>query len=127
MPNIMIYGERKYATTKFYFSFWTQIGSLEIQHQQAKEYYKRALSIKLNKLGPNHVDVAITYHKMGNLHEDLGEHQQAKEYYERALSIQLNRLGQDHVDVACTYHLLGDMQRVLDAQQLLANGSNDRP
>ena len=96
------------------------------EHQQAKEYYELALSIKLNKLGPDHVDVASTYHKMGNLHEDLGEHQQAKEYYERALSIQLNKRGHDHVDVARTYHLLGDMQRVLDAQQLLANRSDDR-
>ena len=96
------------------------------EYQQAKEYYERALSIKFNKLGPDHVDVASTYHKMGNLHEDVGEHQQAKEYYERALYMQLNKLGHDHVDVAHTYHLLGDMQRVLDAQQLLANGSNDR-
>ena len=96
------------------------------EHQQAKEYYELALSIKLNKLGPDHVDVASTYHKMGNLHEDLGEHQQAKEYYESALSIQLNKRGHDHVDVARTYHLLGDMQRVLDAQQLLANRSDDR-
>ena len=84
-------------------------------HQQAKEYYERALSIKLNKLGPDHVDVARTYHNMGNLHKALGEHQQAKEYYARALCIQLNKLGPDHVDVARTYRLIGDMQRVLDA------------
>ena len=34
-------------------------------NQQAKEYYERALSIQLNKLGPDHVDVARTYHNMG--------------------------------------------------------------
>ena len=97
------------------------------EHQQAKEYYERALSIELNKLGPDHVNVARAYHNMGILHHDLGEHQQAKEYYERALSIyQLNKLGPDHVDVARTYGVLGDVQRVLDAQQLLANRSNDR-
>ena len=96
------------------------------EHQQAKEYYERALSIKLNKLGPDHVNVARTYHNMGVLHMDLGDHQQAKENYERALSIQLNKLGPDHVDVVRTHHLLGDVQRVLDAQQLLANRSNDR-
>ena len=95
-------------------------------HQEAKKYYERALSIQLNKLGPDHVHVARTYHNMGNLHHDLGDHQQAKEYYERALSIQLNKLGPDHVDVARTYRSLGDVQRVLDAQQLLANRSNDR-
>ena len=50
-------------------------------HQQAKEYYERALSIRLKKLGPDHVDVARTYHNMGILHKNLGDHQQAKEYY----------------------------------------------
>ena len=94
------------------------------EHQQAKEYYERALSIQMNKLGPDHVDVARTYHSMGMLYEDLGEHQQAQEYYERALSVQLNN--PDNVDVARTYQLLDDLQRVLDAQQLLANRSNDR-
>ena len=59
-------------------------------------------------------------------HKELGDHQQAKEYYERALSVQLNKLGPDHVDVARTYRVLGDVQRVSDAQQLLANRSNDR-
>ena len=83
------------------------------------------MSIQLNKLGPDHVDVAKTYHNMGILHYDLGEHQQAKEYYERALSIQLNKLGPDHVDVARTYRSLADVQGVLDARQLLANRNND--
>ena len=64
-------------------------------HRQAKEYYLRALSIRLNKLGPDHVVVAYTYQHMGTLHRYLCDHQQAKEYYERALSIQLNKLGPD--------------------------------
>ena len=79
----------------------------------AKEYYERALSIKLKKLGPDHVDVALTYHAMGTLHKDLGDHQQAKEYYERALSIQLKKLGPDHVDVALTYHNMGTLHEDL--------------
>ena len=44
-------------------------------HQQAKEYYERALSIQLKKLGADHVDVARTYYNMGNLHHDLGDYQ----------------------------------------------------
>ena len=78
-------------------------------YQQAKEYFERALSIELNKLGPDHVDVARTCHNMGNLHCNLGDNQQAKKYYERALSIQLNKLGPDHVDVAITYHNMGNL------------------
>ena len=56
-------------------------------NQQAKRYCERALSIRLNKLGPDHVDVAKTYHNVGKLRRDLGDNQQAKKDYERALSI----------------------------------------
>ena len=86
-------------------------------YQQAKEYYERALSIQLNKLGSDHVDVANTYHNMGTLHKDLGDHQQAKEYYERALSTLLNKLGPDHVDVAGTYHNMGTLHLKLGDHQ----------
>ena len=34
MPNFAVYGVRKLATTKFYFSFWTWIWSLGIQLQE---------------------------------------------------------------------------------------------
>ena len=46
-------------------------------YRQAKEYYERALSIRLNKLGSDHVHDARTYHVLGNLLNDLGDHQQA--------------------------------------------------
>ena len=82
-------------------------------YQQAKDYYERTLSIKLNKLGPDHVDVAVTYHSIGNLHRDLGDLHRAKEYYERTLFIQLNKLGPDNVDVAVTYHNMGTLHRDL--------------
>ena len=82
-------------------------------HDQAKEYYERALSVQLNTLGPHHVDVAKTYHNMGNLHHHLSDHQQAKQYYERALSIRLNKLGSDHVNTASTYHNMGNLHHDL--------------
>jgi len=57
-------------------------------HQQANEYYERALSIQpLKKLGEEDTDVARTLHNLGNLHKAMGNYQQAKEYYECALSI----------------------------------------
>ena len=36
-------------------------------NQQAKDYYERALCIQLNKLGPDHVDVARTYCLIGDM------------------------------------------------------------
>ncbi|PFX12588.1 Nephrocystin-3 [Stylophora pistillata] len=76
---------------------------------QAKDYYKRALEIRLKKVGPDHVDVAATYNNLGSLHSDLGETDQAKDYYKRALEIRLKKLGPDHVDVAASYNNLGSL------------------
>ena len=45
------------------------------EHQQAKEYYERALSIQLNKLGPDHVDVARTYRLIGDMQRVLDAQQ----------------------------------------------------
>ena len=88
-------------------------------YQQAKEYFERALSIKLNTFGPDHVEVAATYHNMGTLHGHLGNNQQAKKFCERALSIQLNKLGPDHVDayVARTCLNMGNVHRNLGDNQ----------
>ena len=82
-------------------------------YQQAKRYYERALSIRLNKLGPDHADVAHTYHIMGTLHRHLGDYRQAKEYYLRALTIRLNKFRPDHVAVAHTCHHMGTLHREL--------------
>ena len=86
-------------------------------YQQAKEYYERALSIQLNTLGPDHIEVATTYLNMVSLHCSLGNNQQAKKYCERALSIKLNELGPDHVDVARTYHDMGNVHGNLGDNQ----------
>ena len=90
-------------------------------HRQAKKNYDRALYIQLRKLGPDHVDVANTYHDMANLHQALGDHQQAKENYDRALSIQLSKLGPDHVNVVQSmgklHHKLGDYEKANERDQ----------
>ena len=85
--------------------------------QQAKEYYERALSLQLNTLGPDHVDVAYTYLNMGNLRCMLGDNLQAKECFEHALSIRLSKLGPEHVDVASIYHCMGILHRNLGDNQ----------
>ena len=41
MPNFAFYGGRKQATTKFYFSFWAWIWSLEIQLQEGSPTFDK--------------------------------------------------------------------------------------
>ena len=91
--------------------------------QQAKEYHNRALTIGLNKFGPEHVDVAESYNNLGSVHHDLGDLQQAKECHNCALTIRLKKLEPEHLDVAISYkdlgyvHLdLGDLQQAKECE-----------
>jgi len=89
--------------------------------KQAKEYHERALAIRLQKLGPDHVDVASSYNNLANVLSDLGDLKQVKEYHERALAIQLQKLGPHHVDVATSYNnlatVLGDLGDLKQAKE----------
>ena len=58
-------------------------------------------------LGPEDVETANSYHKLGTVHEMLGDLSQAKDYHDRALEIRLKKLGPEHVDVASSYSHLG--------------------
>ena len=46
--------------------------------EQAKDYYQRALEIKINVLGAKHIDIAGSYNKLGLVHEALGELEQGR-------------------------------------------------
>ena len=93
-------------------------------YEQAKEYQQRALAIRLEKLGPEHVDVAMSYNNLALIYKGLGELEQAKEYQQRALAIRLERLGPKHVDVAISYNNLaliykglGELEKAKEYQQ----------
>jgi tetratricopeptide (TPR) repeat protein len=74
---------------------------------QAKDYYQRALEIKEKQLGPNHVDVALTYNNIGLVYREKGDLDQAKDYFQRALEIKEKQLGPNHVKVAHAYNNIG--------------------
>ena len=57
------------------------------KYDEALEYYNKALTIYLNKLGEDHPDVAMTYMNLGKLCEKLEQYQTALEYYEKAKPI----------------------------------------
>jgi len=61
------------------------LGDLE----QAKEYFERALTNHLKKLGPDHLNVVTCHNNLGLVHRDLGDLEQAKEGHKRALTMHL--------------------------------------
>ena len=53
--------------------------------EQAKEYQQCDLEIQLDKLGPEHVNVATSYFNLASIYRDLGDFEQAKAHQQRAL------------------------------------------
>ena len=77
--------------------------------QLARDYHQRALEIRLEQLGPNHIDVASSYDNLGTLCGTKGDLQHARDYHQRALIIQLEQLGPNHIRVAACYNNLGNV------------------
>ncbi|XP_028403173.1 uncharacterized protein LOC114525914 [Dendronephthya gigantea] len=63
----------------------------------------------LDRLGPKHTNVAISYSNLGDVCYDKGHLDLANDYYQRALEIELDRLGPNHTNVAMSYSNLGDV------------------
>ena len=54
-----------------------------------KDYYARAMEIRLKKLGPDHVDFATSHNNLGVVHSGMGDKEEAKGYHARALKTRL--------------------------------------
>ena len=46
------------------------------------------VEVRLDTLGPDHVNVATSYHNFALIYQDFGDFEQGKEYQQRALEIQ---------------------------------------
>ena len=77
--------------------------------EKARDCYERALEIRKEKLGPNHVDVVSCYINLGNVYYNKGDSEKSRDYYEQVLEIRKEKLGPNHVDVADSYIDLGDV------------------
>jgi tetratricopeptide (TPR) repeat protein len=84
-----------------------------------KNYYKksewdsavsvlnRSLSIGLEKVGKESLEVAETYYILGMVCFDMDEVNKAADYYQKSLSIRLMKLGEKNKYVADCYHRIG--------------------
>jgi tetratricopeptide (TPR) repeat protein len=67
---------------------------------QSMDCYVRALEIRKQILGPNHIDVATVHNNIGRVHYIEQHYDEALLVYEDALRIRRALLGHDHLDVA---------------------------
>ena len=101
-----------------------EICEMHCEFYIAKVYLEYSLSLKIEKLGPEHVDVTWSYNKLANSYMALGDLVEAREYQQRALSIQLKNFGSAPVSVATSYRNmasiylnLGDLGQAMECQQ----------
>eukprot|EP00971_Amphidinium_carterae_P342771 6482189-Amphidinium_carterae.1 len=68
---------------------------------------EKALRLKEAQYGPEHVEVAITLHNLGDACCKLGDDSKKRNLLEKALSIKEAHYGPEHVEVASTLNVLG--------------------
>jgi tetratricopeptide (TPR) repeat protein/transcriptional regulator with XRE-family HTH domain len=76
------------------------------RYLEAEAFYKRALLIRTQVLGADHLDTAQSYYNLGRLYFDQGKHAPAEAHYQRAWEIRERLLGPRHPDVACCLNSL---------------------
>src|SRR5690349_7457685 len=89
---------------------YLQLGKL----QEARGYYERALKIKEQHYGQDHIQTAASLGGLGNVYLQLGKLPEARAYYERALKIKEQHYGQEHVETASTLANLGILYQALN-------------
>ena len=83
------------------------------EYTKSEDYCQRAIETQLNTLGPNHIDLATSYNKLGMVCYEKGELEQAKDYHQRAMDIRINILGPNHIKVAKSYNNLGTVYNAM--------------
>ena len=77
--------------------------------EKAMAFLRKALELRINKLGENHPEVAKSYGMIGGVFRHKGDNIKAMEYFERALKIQKKTLPKNHPDIALAYNALGTL------------------
>lgn len=71
-------------------------------HHQAKQYYQRALYIKLNKLGPDHANVTELSRLLAAVQRIMDSQEQAPDHHDRTQVTQPQKRGLDQTDFEFT-------------------------
>ncbi|ETO33887.1 hypothetical protein RFI_03209, partial [Reticulomyxa filosa] len=89
------------------FVWFSQVFIAKKDFDRSIVYNKKALRIRLDKLGPDHIDVGNVYYTLAIAYNEKGEYDKASDCHQQALEIRLKNLGDNHSDVAMSYDSLG--------------------
>ncbi|MCL2137639.1 MAG: tetratricopeptide repeat protein [Coriobacteriia bacterium] len=69
--------------------------------------HHKALAIREQILGEEHLDTATTYNNLAMVYHDMGNYVMAHEYYKKAMTVREQLLGEKHPDTAEIYNNIG--------------------
>ncbi|ETO04601.1 hypothetical protein RFI_32795 [Reticulomyxa filosa] len=78
-------------------------------NEEAIQYFKKSLEIKLKTLNDDHPCVGWSFHYLANAFKNKNELNQSIEHAEKALNLRVNKLDCNHPDIGESYDLLGDI------------------
>jgi tetratricopeptide (TPR) repeat protein len=92
------------------------------RYDEALVFYQQALARGKQVLGEQHVDVAETLYRLGELAYIQGKYSEAEPLYQQALSLREQLLGLNHPDVAQSFHNLAllyyEQRRLAETEQM---------
>jgi tetratricopeptide (TPR) repeat protein len=75
-------------------------------YNQAEPWCKDCLSVTVQRLGENHLDVAISLNNLAALYQSQGRYEEAETVYLEALALKKHLLGENHLHVATSLNNL---------------------
>lgn len=107
-------GEDHPLNSDTYLTFASYSSSLGSASEE-QEYLKKSMAIRNTYYGPQSIQVAEVYYRMGQMYQfSYSFNEQAKEYYDRALIINEEYLATNHPDLIKVYYALGSIYRYLE-------------
>ena len=81
----------------------------QANYKQAEPWLEQCRRVAENRLGENHLYVAVSLNNLANLYEAQGRYLKAEPLYLRSLDIRESQLGANHLDVAASLNNLANL------------------
>jgi tetratricopeptide (TPR) repeat protein len=86
------------------------------KYAQAEPLYQRALHIREQSLGPEHLETAESLHDLATFQERQGNRQEALSLSQRAFAIRKQALGPGHPKTAAAHEHLTSLRQVVSEE-----------
>ena len=99
----------------------------EGKHEEALNYYQKALAIREKVLGTEHPNTATTYHNIGFSYYKMKKYDTALEYMNKALAIFQEKLGPIHPRTITVQNCIANVETAMRESKRQSSKENYLP